>query len=395
MSISPDQAYEQLFAYAEQHGFAGTDPFDGLESRLFRWTGLGHFRFTRLLWLQAVKRSPFDLRSLANVRPGVNPKGIALFALAEIARYRTTGSEEHRLRSGQLIDKLRSLSLKTPGGGIAYGYNFDWQSRVFYAPKGTPTVVPSSFAAFAFADAEALGQTYKQDLAGIVHFILNDLRRPVESEDEICFSYTPLDDERIYNASLLAGEVLARASVILARPELAGYAIRAARFAIKAQADDGSWFYGEGGGQRWIDNFHTAYVLSSLLQIAQVSEDATAEIMPHVIKGTEYWIANLFEPDGAPKYFNKTALPYDIHSAAAAVTTLCDLATVSDVALPLAEKILEWTFINLRDANGSFYYQKWDKRIIRTPFMRWGQAWMAYAIARFIEARNQRLGPTE
>jgi hypothetical protein len=38
------------------------------------------------------------------------------------------------------------------------------------------------------------------------------------------------------------------------------------------------------------------------------------------------------------------------------------------------------------DAQGFFYYQVRRDRTIKTPFMRWGQAWMAYAIARLIEA---------
>ena len=43
----------------------------------------------------------------------------------------------------------------------------------------------------------------------VCDFILRDLPRTVENDEEICFSYAPNSDTRIFNASLLAAEVLA------------------------------------------------------------------------------------------------------------------------------------------------------------------------------------------
>ena len=43
----------------------------------------------------------------------------------------------------------------------------------------------------------------------ICDFILNDLNRSEETETEVCFSYSPLDQTRVFNASLLAAETLA------------------------------------------------------------------------------------------------------------------------------------------------------------------------------------------
>ena len=49
---------------AKTEGFAGHDPFDGLNSVLFQLTPLKHIQTARLAWLQMVKRSPVDLRAL-------------------------------------------------------------------------------------------------------------------------------------------------------------------------------------------------------------------------------------------------------------------------------------------------------------------------------------------
>jgi polysaccharide biosynthesis protein VpsJ len=76
--------YEQLLAWCQDHDFAGHDPFDALNSRLFQATPLANSRNARLLWTQLVKRSPADLRGVARVPSERNPKGIALFALAQL-----------------------------------------------------------------------------------------------------------------------------------------------------------------------------------------------------------------------------------------------------------------------------------------------------------------------
>ena len=90
MSTHLTEIYDQLFSYCEARDFAGHDPFDGLNSRLFQLTPLKHIRSARLAWLQIFKRSPIDLRGLFGVKKGVNPKGLALFALAELSRFRVT-----------------------------------------------------------------------------------------------------------------------------------------------------------------------------------------------------------------------------------------------------------------------------------------------------------------
>ena len=39
----------------------------------------------------------------------------------------------------------------------------------------------------------------------------------------------------------------------------------------------------------------------------------------------------------------------------------------------------------LFDRRGFFYYQKRRLYTARTPYMRWSQAWMMYALARLLE----------
>jgi hypothetical protein len=61
---------------------------------------------------------------------------------------------------------------------------------------------------------------------------------------------------------------------------------------------------------------------------------------------------------------------------------------LDDGAMALAEKIAAWAIDNLRDRSGYFYYQRRRLFTVRTPFMRWTQAWMLYALARLLEEKT-------
>jgi hypothetical protein len=402
-----ERVYEELSAWCRARGHAGHDPFDALNSRLFQLTPLKRSRLARLAWTQAFKRSPFNLRALALVPAGRNAKGTALFALAALSRYRATGREEYAAEARALLEDL--LRARAETGGSAWGYNFDWQGRAFYAPRGTPTVVPTAFAVRALVEATRALDTpgeegtvsggvwpYLTGAASACRFILDRLNRSEETGEEVCFSYTPLDRTRVFNASLLAGEALAAAGSLTGPKEWGDYALRAARYVVRRQREDGSWAYGADSYQGWADNFHTAFVLTSLARILRdcapqlETDEATREEVEVAVKrGYRFWREGFFLADGWPKYYHRTAHPADAHSAGAALVALAELKEREPDAPELARRVTRWTLRELRDPRGFFYYQKRRLRTVRTPYMRWSQAWMAYGLARILEVDGE------
>ncbi len=365
--------YDRLLTWCREHDFAGHDPFDALNSTVFQATPLANSRNARFIWTQLVKRSPFDLRTLTRVPAQRNAKGIALFALATLKR----SEEEAR----ELLSAL--LKLKLDGySGSAWGYNFDWQSRNFFAPRGTPTIVPTAFAARAFVEHGDL-----QIARSVCDFILRDLPRPVDTQSEICFSYTPNSDTEIFNASLLAAEVLASVGKLTGETELCDVAERAARYVVNHQRDDGAWSYGTEPTQSWIDNFHTAYILFSLKRIIEACP-AGDEFRSSLERGYRYWTSNFFLAEGWPKYYDDNPYPADAHAAASAIVTLVECRELDDSALNMAQNVARWTITNLHDERGFFYYQRRRFYTIRKPYMRWTQAWMLYALARLLESES-------
>lgn len=378
-------AYEQLFSWCRQHDFRGHDPFDGLNSRLFQATPLANSRNARLLWTQLLKRSPADLRAIALVPRERNAKGIALFALAQLATYRRLKTEAAAQQVKHLLSILLSVKLEN-FSGAAWGYNFDWQSRNFFAPRGTPTVVPTAFAARALIEAsrEFPNEEYLDVARSVCDFLLRDLPRTVETETELCFSYAPNTNTRIFNASLLAAEVLADVGKITNDITLCATAVRAARYVIKQQQPDGSWTYGTEPAQSWIDNFHTAYNLFSLKRIIAACS-LGAEFQQSLRRGYRYWTETFFLADGWPKYYHDALYPVDTHAAASAIVTLLECRNLDDRSSTIAQQVASWTIHNLRDKRGFFYYQRRRFYTVRTPYMRWTQAWMLYALGRLLE----------
>lgn len=384
-----ESTYKKLYSWCRAQEFAGYDPFDGLNSRVFQALPFNNSRTVRLVWTQFFKRSPINFRSLVGIAPEKNAKGIALFALAALATYRTLKTTEAEVEACALLDDLSQMRLKG-FKGVAWGYNFAWQGRAFFAPNGTPTVVPTAFAARAMIEAAQCldDKSFLPFARTCCDFLLHDLNRSEESTDEVCFSYSPLDRTRVFNASLLAGEVLATVGNLVNDTGLSEWGQRAARYVVRRQRNDGSWAYGADSYQGWSDNFHTAFILTSLSRIIRASDAAGEEFGSALIRGYEFWRERFFLSNGWPKYFPDRLYPADAHAVGAALVALVELRGRIPGTLVLAEEIAAWAIENLLCSDGYFYYQRRRFFRIRIPYMRWSQAWLAYGLARLAEARR-------
>ncbi len=381
-----EQALNELFVWCRARDFAGHDPFDALNSRIFQATPFARSKTARLVWTQLVKRSPVNVRALAGVPTEKNAKGIALFTLAALSSYRRLKTVEAESDARDLLDELIDLQI-SGYRGAAWGYNFDWQSRHFFSPRGTPMIVPTAFAVRALLEAaEALhDQRYLEMARSSCGFILHDLNRTVDTDEELCFSYSPIDQTCVFNASLLAAETLASVGAITGETDFCAMAVRAARYVVNRQREDGAWAYGAAANQAWVDSFHTAYLLQSLSKIIESCSEARV-FTSALERGYKFWRERFFLADGWPKYYDDALYPADTHSAATAIVTLLELRPLDSEAPAVAETIAAWLINNMRDRRGFFHYQRKRFNKTRVPFMRWSQAWTAYALARLLEA---------
>ncbi|HET8677298.1 MAG TPA: hypothetical protein VFO63_15990, partial [Blastocatellia bacterium] len=157
---SCEQSLDKLLSYCRKQSWMGYDPYDALTSPLARAIGRSG-KLARTVMIQAVKRAPVNLRPLLGIKKDLNPKAIALAARAVALLTKNSGSSLNpsRMNSAeelksdfdflmQTLGKLRSDQYEQ----ACWGYNFDWQSRAFFAPRGTPNVVCTVFAAQSHID---------------------------------------------------------------------------------------------------------------------------------------------------------------------------------------------------------------------------------------------------
>ena len=379
--LSAERAVLALLEYCKKENWAGYDPYDGLSSRLLAALPFSRSWIFRLLITQGLKRSPVNVRSFLLVPKEENPKACALFCRSLI-RLSDSG---FLTEDSVVFERLeRLLALRSKGySNSCWGYNFDWQSRGLLVPKFMPNVICTTFGGNALIDAyEKYGRGEFADAAASAgEFLVNGLNMTHEN-GALCFSYTPLDHAQVHNANLLGAAFLGRLAQLTGREQFLNVAERAARFSLSRQSDDGSWPYGEGETQRWIDNFHTGYNLVALKTLASVLKDNA--LNGAISRGLEFYVNHFFTADGIPKYYHDKVWPVDIHSVAQSIVTLSELASLNKGAIPLAAKVCRWALANMQSEKGYFFYQKTRFYENRISYMRWSQAWMLYALAAFL-----------
>jgi len=378
------ESLNRLKTYCEAEEFKGYDPYDGLNSRLFQAIPfVSKNRIARLAWIQFFKRSPFNARPWVGIKKDYNPKALGLFLSSYCRLYQADPKPGYLDTCTVLIEKI-SASVSTGYSGACWGYNFDWQARAFFQPKGTPTVVASTFIANALLDTYEItgeGQLLKT-ARSTCDFILNDLNRTGDDQNNFAFSYSPLDKSVVFNASLLGSRLLSRVYHYTKEKELVDAAKRSVDFCCGFQQADGSWAYGTLPFHQWVDNFHTGYNLECISDYMKFSGDPVYS--GNVNRGFDFYIKTFFTEAGIPKYYRDSVYPIDIHAPAQLVITLDKLGKFDEYR-ELMDKVLNWTIKNMQSKNGYFYYQQNKYFSSKISYIRWAQAWMFYALSTYIK----------
>ena len=378
-----DHNFLLLKRYCEKESFKGYDPFDGLNSKLFKaFPILSTNRFFKLGWIQFFKRSPVNFRQIAGINKEYNPKGLGLFLSAYCNLYRINPSTQNLDRIRFFIDQIKACKL-AGYSGACWGYNFDWQSKAFFQPKGTPSVVVTSFVSCAILDAYDIIKD--EELLALANsacnFVLKDLKRTYDQDGDFAFSYSPLDSTQVFNASLLGARLLCRTYFYSKDPIFIQESQKVVSFVCKHQQANGAWTYSPLSFHAWIDNFHTGYNLECIYTYQTISGDQSFQ--NQLAKGLDYYLTTFFEDSGLPRYYNNTKYPVDMHTTAQLLVTLSKM-NILNQNKELVNKVLFWSINEMFDQKkGYFYYYKEKYFTIKIPYMRWTQAWMFLGLSHY------------
>lgn len=375
------ESCRKLVVWLARNGWGSYDCFDGANSPLAHILSKTNPLGLRLL-IQMVKSSPVNLRPLLGIRKTISAKSVGLLASGYAKLSRIWGEPHYENETRRALDWL--MANRLPGySGSCWGYPFDVYTRSTVYLADTPTVVATSFIAQAFVDAyEQLGDTTYLSIArSSCNFILKDLPAIAEG-DGIFIPYHAAISVPIHNANLLGVSLLSRVYRHTGERELSDYSKRALSYTLTRQRADGAWYYGEHPSLRWVDGFHTGFVLDSLYYYVESTGDEKP--IPAIRLGLDYYRQHFFLDDGTPRFTDRNLYPIDVRCAAQAIQTFGLLADRYPQGLSLACKVAHWAIKHLQDPSGYFYYQIKKFFVNRIPYMRWSQGPMLCALTELL-----------
>ena len=375
---------KELDNYVRSREFQGFDPYDALNASKINKI---HNRWIKIILTQFFVYSPINFRLFFGIKPGVNPKALGLFlsAYCNLFEKGLIEKDEFDTISYELVELL--LNKQSKGySGYCWGFNFDWHDIIRYAPKKTPTIVISSYIGQSFLDLYDITKEdkYLKIAESITEFILKDLHI-TQFDNNICFSYTPLDTHVVHNANCLGAAFLSRVYNINYDETLLDYAKKAFDYTISCQREDGSWAYRlnlETGKERNQIDFHQGFIIDSLCDYIRYSGTNDETYMMSLTKAALFYKNNQFQNDGRAKWRLPRKYPIDIHHLAQGIISFSKMYELTkDIEyLNCANRVAQWTIENMQDKKGFFYYQKWPFFTNKIAYIRWGQAWMLLAL---------------
>jgi hypothetical protein len=370
-----------LESFGHERGWRGTDAYDGLNATRIPRVAVG-IPLGRRLVIQLVRRSPVDLRPLLGVPPGVNAVSLA-WAASAYAAGGFLPDEEGATRLGAAVEQLARLRC----AGYAepcWGYHFDFQSRVLFYPKTAPNTIATAYAGGALLDSyERTGDAELLELAhGTGRFFLRHVPQTSDPPGAF-FGYCAGDRSPIHNSNLHVCALLARLHALTGDEGMMRAAREGIRWTVARQRPNGSWPYGERSNLRWIDGFHTGYVLDSLdtcLGCGALEDPAVLD------RGLRFYRTRLIEPDGTPKHFEHRTYPLDAWCVAQAIQTFSLASRRRPELGEVAAGVFEFALRQMRTDDGLFAYQRGRGWANRARHIRGVVAPMVLALTRLLHA---------
>lgn len=330
---------------------------------------------------------PYFLRKYFKIEKKENAKAMGLFLLTYINLYRID-KEKKYLDKIENITKWLIKNSNKEYKGLSWGYPFDWNSIIFIE-KHTPSSIASVTIGEAFIEIYKTTENkkYLEYVEKISEFMIEELNIFFKNENEICFSYTPIDNFQVHNINLLDAAFLIEAGDLLNRSDLIEYGKKATNFSISEQNKDGSIFYWSKeqnkNSPNHLDLYHSGFEIRALYRISKVLKKE--KYTRAFIKYKDFFLKNYFEQKDI-KITPNSVYPIDIHGCAEAINCISSIDEKKEYR-NYADKALSFTMNNMYYKN-NFIYKiikvKGIKKKIKISYIRWGDAWMLKALSEYI-----------
>lgn len=321
-------------------------------------------------------------RKLLFIRQASFAQANAFMVRGYLQLYKATNNAEYikkaKLLADEIIQQKSGLS-KNSSWGQPYGW---FSKKIIRANTPRTTVTSQVMKALLELYNVNKEEEYLHEAESSAYFFIEEMNKPVNTPDQLCFSYTLADNLKVYNANMMA------ASSFLMLWETTGTSLyksisdRLYKYTLNHQNNNGSWYYFDlNETPSKIDNYHTGYVLEALMVRKKIMKH-DFEYESQLQNGLRFYINNFFKDDIIPKMTPEKTYPIDIQCCAQSIITLAECINESICQNSQLDNIINWTIENMSAMNGLFYYRiNKNNKIDKNNYIRWGDAWMHYALS--------------
>ena len=276
-----------------------------------------------------------------------------------------------------------------------WGYPFDWVTvNNGMIKRGTPLITTTPYAYEAFLQVYKLEPEDKwlRILESIARHVSSDIKDFSTSETASTCSYTPYDRGGEINSAAYRSFLLTSASKLFSNDTYWKIAERNLNFVLQNQNADGSWYYAVDGVRDFVDHYHSCFVMKSLAKIHSLTGHEGC--LDALLRGVDYYMANLLAGDGLPRPFSKAprliVYKRELYDCAECI----NLCLLLRDRFPQLNETLKTVVNGIMDkwvkGDGSFRSRRlhlgWDN----VPMHRWGQSQMFRSLAYYV--RESRRG---
>ncbi len=352
-----NQILKQLHGYNQQQQYLGYEPQDIGQSLMIQNLGID---------LDTVNQSAINWRILACFPKHYNPMAIALFCLTYLIRYQLSGQSDDWQSSKQLLELLLVIRSTGDYTGFAWGQHFSVAYQSVFIEHHTPDAITSGFVALAFLSAYQVSKDkkYWHIAKKIVRFLSKDL----------------MPDNQLHYFAIKQSTTHPMANLVVARVLAQCYQVsQDSAYQQQAIALVDACF---AQAQLWQVKELPNYQLGlGVFLLAEIMRDLATDLWFKDYQQGWAIYQKQFGEQGQAFWNQHRHYPYDIRNFAQGIITL------SEADLSQAEKVADWAYQHFYNAKkGCFYYQKHPK-LIKTCFLNWNHAWMAYALALLLQLK--------
>lgn len=401
-----DEHVESVLAetlrYVRERDYTGWDYADGMSSQFLQTVPIDN-KWLNIAVQETIKRAPVNIRPYALVEQRRSYMGGALFTMANL-HADTVASQcpdgaladgdpgvsavDYTQEASKLADWLVAHRCREHSG-FSGSHRHVFQELDGQRRPSDADVVSTEIAVRALLAARQLDSDYADVARTAAQFVRSDLDfTPTETGARINYATCDGDDHYTLNAIALGGRLFVELYDTFGDHQYLTAGRKLLDYVVARQTDLGGWMYREppSASHLSMDNHHNGFIIDCLQHHASATgsdryEEALAEAL-------SFYRQRLFDDDGAPNWDESHTYPRDIHAAAQGIIVFTNAGEFT-----FANRIIDWALSTLYGGDGQFYFR--ETRWFRKPIvlMRWCQAWMAYALSRYILATRAGVSP--